>query len=211
MASKVSPGCGAAACAPHFTSRIAQTPRTSMNAFHLKFHAAPTEITLLLAPSRLQMSIPTRGDFHEYDSNVRICRCRADHGLCLSRDRLTCAAPATGSDGRHATNVRSQRGSRFGVAVIGTRARTPSGRAPDDFAPWIRPSWRVRRPRPGGALFWPLGVLAVRTGRGGASVPICQRSSGAARRSRRVTVFARRDRPARPLASRRERLSSADQ
>jgi len=178
---------------PQFARRTDPSNLPSMKAFHLKYRAARQKSLCFVRRvncKRVKL-IPTRGDVHEYDSNVRICRCRDDHCLCLSRGRLTVASPATDSDGRHATSVRSQRGSRSAVAVIGTRAGTPSGRAPDDFAPWIRPSWRVRRPRSGGALFGPLGILAVRTGRGGASVPICQRSSGAARRSRRVTIFAR--------------------
>lgn len=68
-----------------------------------------------------------------------------------------------------------------------------------------------RGPRSGHPLLGPLGVLAVWTGGGGVSVPIYQRSSSADRGSSRVALFARRDCPARPLASRRERLSTAEQ
>ena len=155
-------------------------------------------------------SVSTRGKTHDYDSHVRIRRCSADHRFPVARNHVRNLLSGS-RDGRRATDIRSLRESRFDVAGIGTRAGASSRGALDHFASWIQPSWRIRRPRPGGALFGPLGVLAVRAGRGGIAVPIRPRSSRADRRSPRVTVFAPRDCPARSSASRRERLSASHQ
>jgi hypothetical protein len=119
----------------------------------------PREIRMPRALSRLNPTL-IQGDAHDYDSNVRIPRCRVDYGFSIARDHVQRDNPAIGSlcgrdphrrqqtidgrlkrsaDGRHATSGRSQRGSSSGVAIA-ARAGTPSGRTPDNAASWIQSS-----------------------------------------------------------------------
>jgi hypothetical protein len=155
-------------------------------------------------------SMPTQRDPHDSDSNIRISGWRIKHRLAAVRDRLLVAGPAVGAscgryscrqpidtrltcgiDRRHANDVLSRHGSRRAEPAIRARSATSSGRTPDNSAPWIRPSWSLRRPGQGSALLGDLGVLAVRTGPGSVTVSIRQRSSAADGRAPRGAVFAR--------------------